>query len=88
MSSQRATSSPGKKDRLTILNVGQRYLLNAAWTQRHLRLIVRQDVVETGHFKEKAGSLSLTNHQIMIDDKGSPFQAAGRRSAIGRAPDS
>ena len=28
-----------------------------------------------GHFKEKAGSLSLTNQQIMVDDKGSHFQA-------------
>ncbi|MEW8615614.1 MAG: hypothetical protein AB2610_20855 [Candidatus Thiodiazotropha sp.] len=28
-----------------------------------------------GHFKEKAGSLSLTNQQIMVDVKGRHFQA-------------
>ena len=28
-----------------------------------------------GHFKEKAGSLSLANQKIMVDDKGGHFKA-------------
>ena len=28
-----------------------------------------------GHFKEKAGPLSLANQEIMVDDKGSHFKA-------------
>ena len=28
-----------------------------------------------GHFKEKAGPLSLANQEIMVDDNGSPFKA-------------